>query len=76
MTCTAHTLVVEQYHGGGSDMADVTCPLTGEDLAFLLDDGSLPPELRVLLEDPARTIELWHGYDSFRRGSPTSSEAG
>ena len=72
-TCTAHTLVVEQCHGGASKKADVTCPLTREDLAFLLNDGSLPPELRVLLEDPARTIELGHGYDSLRRGSPTSS---
>jgi hypothetical protein len=75
MTCTAHTLVVEQYHEGASEKADVTGPLTREDLAFLLDDGSLTPELGVLLEDPARTIELGPGYDSLRRGSPTSSRS-
>ncbi len=53
-------------HGNGATeeepMADVTCPLTREELAALLADGALPPELRVVLEDPARTIELGHGY--------------
>ena len=44
-------------------MADVTCPLTRGDLAALLADGALPPELRVVLEDPTRTIELEHGYE-------------
>ncbi len=44
-------------------MADVTCPLTCEDLAALLADGALPAELRVALQDPARTIELGHGYE-------------
>ncbi len=44
-------------------MADVTCPLTREDLAALLADGALPAELRVALQDPARTIELGHGYE-------------
>jgi hypothetical protein len=44
-------------------MADVTCPLTREELAALLANGALAPELRVVLEDPDRTIELGHGYE-------------
>ena len=44
-------------------MADLTCPLTRDELAALVADGALAPELRVVLEDPARTIELGHGYE-------------
>lgn len=44
-------------------MADVTCSLTREDWRGLLADDALPPELRAVLEDPARTVELAHGYE-------------
>jgi hypothetical protein len=44
-------------------MADVTCPLTREDRAALLADDALSSQLRTLLEDPERTIELAHGYE-------------
>jgi len=41
----------------------MTCPLSREDLAVLLADGALPAEVRTILEDPARIIELGHGYE-------------
>jgi hypothetical protein len=44
-------------------MADVTCPLTFEDWRTLLSHDTLPPTLRTILEDPARTVELAHGYE-------------
>jgi hypothetical protein len=44
-------------------MADVTCPLTFEDWHTLLSHKTLPPTLRTILEDPARTVELDHGYE-------------
>jgi hypothetical protein len=44
-------------------MADVTCPLTFEDWRTLLSHETLPPTLRTILEDRARTIELAHGYE-------------
>jgi hypothetical protein len=44
-------------------MADVTCPINREELAVLLADPALPSDLRVVLEDPARTIELAQGYE-------------
>ena len=43
-------------------MADVTCPLTFEDWQALLSHKALPPALRTILDDRARTIELAHGY--------------
>jgi len=42
-------------------MADVTCPFTFEDWHTLLSHKTLPPTLRTILEDPARTVELDHG---------------
>ncbi len=44
-------------------MADVTCPLTFEDWRTLLSHDTLPPTLRTMLEDQARTVELGHGYE-------------
>jgi len=44
-------------------MADVTCPLHPEERDASLSDPALPSDLRMLLEDPARTVELAHGYE-------------
>jgi hypothetical protein len=44
-------------------MADVTCPLNRDERDALLSDTALPSHLRVVLEDPARTVELAHGYE-------------
>jgi hypothetical protein len=44
-------------------MADVTCPLHREERDALLSDIALPSDIRMLLEDPARTVELAHGYE-------------
>ena len=44
-------------------MADVTCPLSFEDLDALLADEQLPSELAAVFEDPTRTVELSDGYE-------------
>jgi hypothetical protein len=44
-------------------MADVTCPLSFEDWRALRADETLPSELRAVLEDPARTVELSDSYE-------------
>lgn len=47
----------------GNQMANVTCPLTFEDREALLAHEALPTALRTILEDPACTVALAHGYE-------------
>ncbi len=42
---------------------DVTCPLSFEDWRALRGDEALTSELRAVLKNPARTVELSDGYE-------------